>query len=66
MLDALRACSPQGLRETKPLLTAGILAAFEARADALAEQSARLFGTAEAAEGMRAFLAKQPPPWAAG
>jgi len=66
VLDALRACSPQGLRETKPLLTAGILAAFEARADALAEQSARLFGTAEAAEGMRAFLAKQPPPWAAG
>jgi len=36
VLDALRACSPQGLRETKPLLTAGILAAFEARADALA------------------------------
>ena len=66
VLDALRACSPQGLRETKPLLTAGILAVFEARADALAEQSARLFGTAEAAEGMRAFLAKQPPPWAAG
>ena len=66
VLDALRACSPQGLRETKPLLTAGILAAFEARADALAEQSARLFGTAEAAVGMRAFLAKQPPPWAAG
>ena len=66
VLDALRACSPQGLRETKPLLTAGILVAFEARADALAEQSARLFGTAEAAEGMRAFLAKQPPPWAAG
>ena len=66
VLDALRACSPQGLRETRPLLTAGILDAFEARAEALAEQSARLFGTAEAAEGMRAFLAKQPPPWAAG
>src|SRR5215831_6532880 len=31
VLAALRACSPQGLRETKPLLTAGILDAFEAR-----------------------------------
>ena len=66
VLDALRACSPQGLRETKPLLTAGILDAFSARAESLAEQSARLFGTAEAAEGMRAFLAKRPPSWAAG
>jgi enoyl-CoA hydratase len=66
VLDALRACSPQGLRETKPLLTAAILDAFEARSEALAEQSARLFGTEEAAEGMRAFLAKRPPSWAAG
>jgi enoyl-CoA hydratase len=65
MLDALRACSPQGLRETKPLLTAGILDAFEARAEALAEQSARLFGTDEAAEGLSAFLAKRLPSWAA-
>jgi enoyl-CoA hydratase/carnithine racemase len=66
VLDALRACSPQGLRETKPLLTAGILSAFEASAQALAEQSARLFGTGEAAEGISAFLAKRPPSWAAG
>jgi enoyl-CoA hydratase len=66
VLEALRACSPQGLRETKLLLTAGILDAFAARAEALAEQSARLFGTAEAAEGMSAFLAKRLPSWAAG
>ena len=66
VLDALRRCSPQGLRETKPLLTAGILEGFEARADALAEQSARLFGSEEAAEGMAAFLAKRPPSWATG
>jgi enoyl-CoA hydratase len=66
VLDALRLCSPQGLRETKPLLTAGILNGFEARADALAEQSARLFGSEEASEGMAAFLAKRPPSWAAG
>jgi enoyl-CoA hydratase len=66
VLDALRTCSPQGLRETKPLLTAGILDAFEARAEALAAQSARLFASDEAAEGMSAFLAKRPPYWAAG
>ena len=64
VLDALRACSPQGLRETKLLLTAGILEAFETRAEALAEQSVRLFETDEAAEGMSAFLAKRPPSWA--
>lgn len=63
VLDALRACSPQGLRETKPLLTAGLLDGFEARAEALAELSARLFGSAEAAEGMAAFLEKRPPSW---
>jgi enoyl-CoA hydratase len=66
VLDALRVCSPQGLRETKPLLTAGLLDGFEARAQALAEQSARLFGSDEAAEGMAAFLAKRLPSWAAG
>ncbi|HXW88854.1 MAG TPA: enoyl-CoA hydratase family protein [Streptosporangiaceae bacterium] len=65
VLDTLRRCSPQGLRETKPLLTAGILDAFEARASALAEQSARLFASDEAAEGMAAFLEKRPPAWAA-
>jgi enoyl-CoA hydratase len=66
VLDALRQCSPQGLRETKPLLTAAILEGFEARAEALADQSARLFESTEAAEGMAAFLAKRPPAWAEG
>ena len=65
VLDVLRACSPQGLRETKPLLTAGMLDGFETRAEALADQSARLFGSAEAGEGMRAFLEKRQPSWAA-
>jgi enoyl-CoA hydratase len=64
VLDVLRACSPQGLRETKLLLTAGMLDSFEARAPALADLSARLFGSGEAAEGMAAFLEKRPPPWA--
>jgi enoyl-CoA hydratase len=65
VLDRLRGCSPQGLRETKPLLTAGLLDGFEARARALADQSARLFGSPEAAEGMAAFLEKRKPSWAA-
>jgi enoyl-CoA hydratase len=64
LLDVLRACSPQGLRETKPLLTSGMLDGFEARAAALADQSARLFGSEEAAEGMAAFLEKRKPSWA--
>ena len=64
VLDALRAASPQGLRETKPLLTPELLAGFDARAQELAELSTRLFGTDEAAEGMAAFLAKRPPAWA--
>jgi enoyl-CoA hydratase len=64
VLDRLRAASPQGLRETKPLLTPVVLDAFEARADELAELSARLFASAEAAEGMAAFLEKRPPSWA--
>jgi enoyl-CoA hydratase len=66
VLDALRAGSPQGLRETKPLLTAGMLAALDDSSDALAEQSARLFGSAEAREGMAAFLEKRPPSWVGG
>ncbi len=66
VLDALRAASPQGLRETKPLLTGGLLAAFDARGAELAEQSARLFGSPEAREGMAAFLGKRPPRWAEG
>jgi len=64
VLDVLRAASPQGLRETKPLLTASMLAGFDARALQLAGLSARLFGSEEAAEGMAAFLEKRPPSWA--
>jgi enoyl-CoA hydratase len=65
VLDRLRAASPQGLRETKPLLTAAILDDFDSRASRLAELSARLFGSEEAAEGMASFLEKRRPSWAA-
>ncbi len=64
VLDLLRAASPQGLRETKPLLTASVRDGFDAKAAALAELSARLFGSAEAAEGMAAFLEKRRPSFA--
>jgi enoyl-CoA hydratase len=63
VLDALRAASPQGLAETKPLLTAELLAGFDANGEVLTLQSARLFASAQAAEGMAAVLEKRPPPW---
>ena len=64
VLDALRACSPQGLTETKPLTTRTARAAFDARADEAQALSARLFGSDEAREGMLSFLEKRPPRWA--
>lgn len=62
--DALRLCSPQGLAETKPLTTEATLAAFDERAEQLQEQSARLFSSEEAREGMLAFLERRLPSWA--
>jgi enoyl-CoA hydratase len=62
--NSLRLCSPQGLAETKPLTTRSTLAAFDERAEQLKEQSARLFGSDEAREGMLAFLERRPPAWA--
>jgi enoyl-CoA hydratase len=43
-----------------------VMAGFEARSGVLAELSARLFGSAEAAEGMAAFREKRRPAWAVG
>ncbi len=63
ILDALRVCSPQGLAETKPLTSIATLDAFDDRARDVQAQSARLFGSAEAREGMQAFLEKRPPRW---
>lgn len=63
-LDDLRKASPQGLAETKRLVTADVLAAFDADCDAMIEKSSRLFGSPEAQEGMRAFLERRPPSWA--
>lgn len=61
--DALRACSPQGLAETKPVTARTVLAAFDEQGEQMQELSARLFGSAEAQEGMRSFLERRPPAW---
>jgi enoyl-CoA hydratase len=63
--DALRACSPQGLAETKAVTTHDVLLTFDDRADDMRALSARLFASEEAREGMLAFLQKRPPRWAA-
>ncbi|MEV3902488.1 enoyl-CoA hydratase family protein [Mycobacterium sp. NPDC050551] len=56
--------SPQGLAASKRLTTAAILAAFDRDAEMLTAQSAELFVSEEAHEGMMAFLEKRPPRWA--
>jgi enoyl-CoA hydratase len=61
---AIAKASPQGLATSKALTTASILEAFDRDADALTEQSAELFTSDEAREGMLAFLQKRPPRWA--
>jgi len=66
LCDALRACSPQGLAETKPLTTRAALAAFEQRATPMQALSQRLFESDEAREGIMAFLQKRPPAWTTG
>ena len=57
--------SPQGLAASKALTTAAVLAAFDRDAERLSVDSARLFVSDEAREGMLAFLQKRPPRWAA-
>jgi enoyl-CoA hydratase len=56
--------SPQGLAESKRLVTAGILEGFDRWADDLARRSAACFDSEEALEGMTSFLEKRPPRWA--
>lgn len=63
VLDGLRRASPQALAETKALLTAKVLEAFDRDAADLTGLSARLFSSAEAREGMTAFLERRDPEW---
>ncbi|ETW26197.1 enoyl-CoA hydratase [Mycobacterium gastri 'Wayne'] len=55
--------SPQGLAASKALTTAAVLEGFDRDAQRLTEESARLFVSEEAREGMLAFLQKRPPSW---
>lgn len=55
--------SPQGLAASKALTTAAVLEGFDRDAERLAEESARLFVSDEAREGMLAFLQKRAPNW---
>jgi len=59
----LRRGSPQGLAASKALTTSAILAGFDRETERLASESARLFISDEAREGMMAFLQKRPPAW---
>ena len=55
--------SPQGLAASKALTTALIRESFDRHAEELTEESARLFVSEEAREGMLAFLQKRRPSW---
>lgn len=63
ILDGLRRGSAQGLREAKRLVTARVLETFERDAEELVQLSASLFASAEAREGMTAFLERRDPTW---
>ncbi|ATL28598.1 enoyl-CoA hydratase family protein [Streptomyces formicae] len=64
LLDGVREGAPVALAETKKLLTARVLDAFDDHSDAVIALAARLFGSAEAREGMAAFLERRERPWA--
>lgn len=61
----LAKASPQGLAASKALTTAAVLTGFDRDGERLATESARLFVSEEAREGMLAFLEKRPPRWVA-
>jgi enoyl-CoA hydratase len=63
LLGEIRETSPQGAAETKRLLTRGRRQRLAEESAAMAELSARLFASAEAQEGIHAFLEKRPPAW---
>ncbi|MEX3656693.1 enoyl-CoA hydratase [Mycolicibacterium fortuitum] len=66
LTDEISKGSPQGLAASKSLTTASILRRFDEDAEALTRQSAQLFVSDEAREGMMAFLQKRPPSWVTG
>ncbi|MFJ3512448.1 enoyl-CoA hydratase family protein [Streptomyces luteogriseus] len=63
ILDGLRRSASDALAETKRLLTARVLEAFDRDAADLTALSARLFSSPQAREGMTAFLERRDPAW---
>ncbi|NEA52469.1 enoyl-CoA hydratase family protein [Streptomyces sp. SID10815] len=63
VLDGLRRSAPEGLAETKRLLTAKVLETFDREAAGLTALSARLFSSDQAREGMTAFLERRDAAW---
>ncbi|MFI1399397.1 enoyl-CoA hydratase family protein [Streptomyces sp. NPDC020681] len=63
LLDGLRKAAPQGLAAAKQLVTAKVLEAFDRDAEDLVQRSASLFASADAREGMTAFLERRDPAW---
>jgi enoyl-CoA hydratase len=63
IVDGLRRSAPEALAETKRLLTARVLETFDRDAADLTALSARLFASAQAREGMTAFLERRDPAW---
>ncbi|VEG57555.1 enoyl-CoA hydratase [Mycolicibacterium aurum] len=65
LTSAIAQASPQGLAASKALTTSALIDDFERRAEKLTQESAALFVSAEAREGMMAFLEKRSPNWIA-
>ncbi|MFZ3568955.1 enoyl-CoA hydratase family protein [Streptomyces sp. BH097] len=63
LVGGLRKAAPEALAETKRLLTVKVLEAFDRDAESLTALSARLFGSAQAREGMTAFLERRDAAW---
>ncbi|CAA9323452.1 MAG: Methylglutaconyl-CoA hydratase [uncultured Nocardioidaceae bacterium] len=59
VVDDLRKGHPQGLRESKRLVNAELLARIDESGADVADLSARLFGSEDAREAMAAFLARR-------
>ncbi|WP_219817023.1 enoyl-CoA hydratase family protein [Arthrobacter sp. GMC3] len=63
ILAGIRLGSPQGLAVSKKMSAAPLLARLESGAAGMVELSSTLFTTAEAKEGMAAFLERRTPSW---
>lgn len=62
----LRKSSPQGLRESKKVVNTVLTELFDRLVDQRRSESAALFSSDEAREGMTAFLQRREPSWVAG